>query len=137
MKKLKEKETAFIRLEKLIRHSKLTQKEVSKVLSISESTVSNWERGFGKIRAPYLLRISDIFEVSVDYLVGATNIDVLPDVHDKVKCIIEIKDLLLKLNQKKNKISKNQIVHLNKDTLTSLPLKVNELINDTFSAVSV
>ena len=53
----------------------LTQNELAKFLSISRQSVSNYEKGTRFPNDPHLiLKISQFFNVSVDYLLGATNI---------------------------------------------------------------
>jgi len=50
-----------------------TMKELGRMLELAESTISGYEN---EIRSPdpkTLLKLADIFEVSVDYLLGRTN----------------------------------------------------------------
>ena len=60
------------RLKTLRLEAKLTQKDVSNQLKISQSTYSDWEKG--KMKPKNIQQIADFFNVSTDYLLGNTNI---------------------------------------------------------------
>ncbi|MGX7047493.1 transcriptional regulator [Lactococcus piscium] len=60
------------RLKTLRLEAKMTQKDVSNQLKISQSTYSDWEKG--KMRPKNVQQIADFFSVSTDYLLGNTNI---------------------------------------------------------------
>ena len=60
------------RLKTLRLEAKLTQKEISNQLKISQSTYSDWEKG--KMKPKNIQQIADFFNVSTDYLLGNTNI---------------------------------------------------------------
>ena len=69
-----DKPTGFmVRLKELRTEKKLTQKELSAYLSYGSSAISNYERGHNTPSIPDLIRISKVFQVSVDYLVGNSN----------------------------------------------------------------
>lgn len=52
----------------------LTQTKFGKLINKSKQVVSNWERGYSKPVDEDLIILSDILEVSTDYLLGKTNI---------------------------------------------------------------
>lgn len=52
----------------------LTQPQLGKKINKSKQVVSNWERGYSKPVDEDLIILSDILEVSTDYLLGKTNI---------------------------------------------------------------
>lgn len=56
-------------LARLRQSRKMTQTELAERLFISNKTVSKWERGAGYPELPQLLRLADLFGVSVDSLV--------------------------------------------------------------------
>ena len=60
------------RLKTLRLEAKLTQKEISNQLKISQSTYSDWEKG--KMKPKNIQKISDFFNISTDYLLGNTDI---------------------------------------------------------------
>ena len=59
---------------KRLRHMRkkhgFTQKEISSLLAISQSTYSSYERGEYDIPAWHLLTLSKIYRTSVDYFLG-------------------------------------------------------------------
>ena len=59
------------RLKTLRLEAKLTQKEISNELKISQSTYSDWEKG--KMKPKNIQQIADFFNVSTDYLLGNTD----------------------------------------------------------------
>lgn len=52
----------------------LTQQQVAKVLGISQNTYSQYEIGVLNYPVDALLKLADLYEVSVDYLLGRTNV---------------------------------------------------------------
>jgi transcriptional regulator with XRE-family HTH domain len=58
------------RLKELRNKKKLTQKELSKILKISESAIGMYERDEREPSFDLVKRLADIFEVSIDYLLG-------------------------------------------------------------------
>lgn len=62
------------RLKTLRNNNKLTQRQLAKKLNISPSTVALYETGDRNPDMTMLKRIADFFNVSVDYLLGQTNI---------------------------------------------------------------
>lgn len=61
------------RLRQLRKAKGLTQAELAKLLSIGESTISFYESGKRQPDYETLIRIADLFNVSVDYLLGRTD----------------------------------------------------------------
>jgi len=51
----------------------LTQKEMAKILNIKRSTYSLWEIGINIIPLEYLIKFSDYFNYSIDYVLGLSN----------------------------------------------------------------
>ena len=51
----------------------LTQKEVSSILSCSQQVYSNYELGQRDIPTDILIKLSAIYNVSVDYILGVTD----------------------------------------------------------------
>ena len=50
----------------------LTQKEVSTLLNCSQQVYSNYELGQRDIPTDILIKLSDVYKVSVDYILGIT-----------------------------------------------------------------
>lgn len=69
----------------------LTQKEVSKRTGIHNKTISNYENDVSS-PDPYTLKtFADIYETSVDYLLGRP--DGGGNAEDTAKCLIDVSDL--------------------------------------------
>ena len=60
----------MLRLKEARKMARLTQKEVAQKLGITQNNYSYWEQGKVKISSEYLQQLSDIFGVTVDYLLG-------------------------------------------------------------------
>ena len=55
----------------MLRENKhLSQTELSKRLGITRSSINAWEMGISTPSTTYLVELSNIFHVSVDYLLG-------------------------------------------------------------------
>ena len=54
----------------------LRQTDVSKATGIDQKTLSNYETGKTSPDSYALIRLADFFDVSIDYLVGRTEIDI-------------------------------------------------------------
>ncbi len=61
-------------LRKLRKSKKLTQVDVASALKIGRSTYTKYESGKSKPVPEMLIKIADYFDVSVDYLLGRSNI---------------------------------------------------------------
>ena len=51
----------------------LTQKQIGEYLGISQNTYSQYEIGVLKYPVDVLIKLADLYQVSIDYLVGRTN----------------------------------------------------------------
>ncbi|MCJ8173993.1 helix-turn-helix transcriptional regulator [Clostridium botulinum] len=60
------------RLKELREEKELTQEELGKLLSVSRQTVSGYEAEIIEPNINNLVRLADIFSVSLDYLLGRT-----------------------------------------------------------------
>ena len=58
------------RLKTLRKQVKLTQAQIAEKLNISQQAYASWERGVKKPTQDNLVKIAQILNVSVDYLVG-------------------------------------------------------------------
>ena len=58
------------RLKELRKQAQLTQVDVAEKLGISQPAYASWERGAKKPTQENLVKIAQIFNVSIDYLVG-------------------------------------------------------------------
>ena len=61
------------RLRELRLDRKMTQVEVGKILNVSGNTIYSWETDKQEPSMSTLLKLCDIFNVSLDYLFGKTD----------------------------------------------------------------
>ena len=54
--------------------SDLTQKDIAKILNVAQRTYSGYENGTRNIPIQVVIKLSLYYGVSVDYLLGLTNI---------------------------------------------------------------
>lgn len=82
-------------LAELRREKKMTQVQLGKILFVTASTISNYENG---VRIPDIEKlqvIASFFDVSVDYLLGRTSIELSADVFDEsIYCEISVGSFL-------------------------------------------
>lgn len=64
---------AYQRLRDLREDRDLLQRQVAERLRCSQRVYSNYERGERDIPTAILIRLSEFYDVSVDYLLGLTN----------------------------------------------------------------
>ncbi|OLS33747.1 helix-turn-helix transcriptional regulator [Bacillus sp. MRMR6] len=63
-----------VRIKRLRNEIKMTQKQLAVKLKISESAIGMYERGEREPSFDIIVQLSEIFKVSVDYLLGRTNL---------------------------------------------------------------
>ncbi|UCS13023.1 helix-turn-helix domain-containing protein [Clostridium botulinum] len=61
------------RLKGLREDNDLTQEELAKILSITRSALANYENGIREPDISLLIKISNYFDISLDYLLCKTN----------------------------------------------------------------
>ena len=69
-------EVIIMRFENLrnIREDKdIKQKDIAKYLNVSQNTYSQYETGIISLTAEVLIKLSDYYNVSIDYLLDRTN----------------------------------------------------------------
>lgn len=79
------------RLKELRKQAHLTQVELAKRLGIGQSSYADWERGKKNPTQENLVKLAQILNVSVDYLVGSTE-----DKEDRLDNI----EILFRMNSK-------------------------------------
>ncbi len=63
----------YERIRNLREDADLTQQQMADLLFINRRTYSSYETGVRMISSEMLSKIADIFDTSVDYLIGRTN----------------------------------------------------------------
>lgn len=95
------------RLRQLRQEKDMYQKDLAKVIGVSESAISAYEKGIREPQYSKLKELADYFSVSVDYLIGASDVKdgysqflfpILKDVN-----IDELKKIYKALEKLKNK----------------------------------
>ena len=64
----------FARLEDLREERNWTQKAVASELHISQRAYSHYENGTRSMPIDILIKVADLYNVSIDYIVGRTDI---------------------------------------------------------------
>lgn len=62
------------RIKYLRRKNNLKQEDLAILLKVTHPTVSKWELEKAEPSIEFLIKLSEIFNVSIDYLVGSTSI---------------------------------------------------------------
>ncbi len=62
----------MIRLYELRTEMGASQREIAKRMNVSQATYYNWENGKTQPSIEQLIAFADLFDVSVDYLIGRT-----------------------------------------------------------------
>ena len=63
----------FMRLRELRNQSGMTQNELASKIGVTGQTILNWENGIYEPKIAQLIALSNLFGVSIDYLVGKKN----------------------------------------------------------------
>lgn len=63
----------FRRLKDLREDNDLLQKDICNKLGISQTVYSRYERGFQTIPVEHLIKLADLYDTSVDYILGRTD----------------------------------------------------------------
>jgi transcriptional regulator with XRE-family HTH domain len=77
------------RLKELRKEKKLSQDDLGEVMNISGRTISYFEAGERSPSPEILNKLADVFNVSVDYLLGRTNLRT----SDAEQILLSVKDL--------------------------------------------
>ena len=60
----------MLKLKELREEKNLTQKDVAKAINTNQSTVARWEAGEHLPTSDYIVKLSNLFQCSSDYLLG-------------------------------------------------------------------
>ena len=94
------------RLKKLRKDTGLTQVDVASKLGISQQAYASWERGVKKPTQDNLVKIAQILNVSVDYLVG--NSEEITDELDNIEILFRMNSN--GLTEEEKKIFKKELI---------------------------
>lgn len=94
------------RLKELRKQAHLTQVELAKRLGIGQSSYADWERGKKKPTQENLVKIAQILDVSIDYLVG--NSEEKSDELDNIELLFRMNSK--GLTEKEKEIFKKELI---------------------------
>lgn len=63
----------FTRIKKMREEKELTQKEIAKILNVTQQTYSIWEKGNKIVPLKHLNTIANYYDISMDYLTGISD----------------------------------------------------------------
>lgn len=63
----------FARLKEIREDRELTQKQIATILNVDRSTYAGWETGKDTIPLKRLSKLSDYYNISIDYMTGLSN----------------------------------------------------------------
>ena len=95
----------------------LTQDDVAKILNISRSTYKDYELQISIIPIKHLVTLSDYFNVSIDYLLGLTDVKQYANVTKADKVIAGIR---LKEFRNENKLTQVNLASILNTTFSSI-----------------
>lgn len=75
-----------------VQHGYKTQQDLAKVLFVNQTAVSQWERGVTVPSSQMLVKLSDLYGVSIDYMLGSDDNEKTPTPAGERK--IEKQDLM-------------------------------------------
>lgn len=64
----------FPRLRELRKEMSMSQQDIGEILGVMQTVYSRYERGSITIPVELLMKLADVYETSVDYILGRTNI---------------------------------------------------------------
>ena len=94
------------RLKELRKQANLTQVELAKQLGIGQSSYADWERGKKNPTQENLIRLAQILNVSVDYLVG--NSEAKSEALDNIELLFRMNSK--GLTEEEKKIFKKELI---------------------------
>ncbi|MFB5760419.1 helix-turn-helix domain-containing protein [Paenibacillus medicaginis] len=69
----------YKRIRNLREDKDLTQQQLANYLKISQATYSRYENGNLDVPSSILIKLSEFYDVSIDYILGQTNISIRPN----------------------------------------------------------
>lgn len=119
---------------KAIRRAKgLTQEELATRLHVVRQTVSKWEKGQSVPDADMLIKIAEVFEVSVSELLGrAAKTEQEPDVNAIASQLVRINEQLAVRNRRSRRIARIVLGVIAAFILFQLLLGILSLMNYTY-----
>ncbi len=98
----------MIRLLELRTEKELSQRQIAKIMNVSQGTYNNWENSNTQPSIEQLIALADFFDVTIDYLVG--NSDSYSE--SKINLLTEKQRTMLKLAGKLDDGAQDAIITL-------------------------
>lgn len=108
---------------KEIRSGKMTQNELSKKLNVSQNTISRWESGERTIDVDNLNKISELFNVSTDYILGKSDFKTMKEAFDTYKKFDDIYNPDGKLKNEVDRIEKGIKIPVLGNVAAGIPIE--------------
>ena len=99
------------RLKKLRTAKGISQKELAEIVDVSKSAISKYESGILEPNIRVQLLLARTFNVSVDYLIGNTDFNILEDNKELQK----LKDVFTQLNENNRILALARMIELLKE----------------------
>lgn len=96
------------RLKNLRKQAHLTQIDVAEKLGISQPAYASWERGAKKPTQDNLVKIAQVLNVSIDYLVGNSDVNINEDELENVEFLFRMNSK--GLTDEEKKIFKKELI---------------------------
>lgn len=80
------------RLSELRKQKKISQEELAKKIGVHQNVIGRYERGEARPSIELATKLATVFEVSLDYLVGNTDLELDKAIIDKVVTIQKLPD---------------------------------------------
>lgn len=88
--------------------SNYNQGDIAKIMNVSSSLISMWERGYANISLKQIIKFCSIYQVSLDYILGLTNIKNNPNYKYNYINKLDLKYLGLKIKEIRKKARLSQ-----------------------------
>ena len=111
------------RIKELRKKNKLSQKELGKIVHLSQNTISSYEIGTAEPDLYTIKELAKFFNVTIDYLLGSNEEDIILITKKDYQTIIET-------TYKINQIVKKLINSYNISTKNNSTIKINANINE-------
>lgn len=119
--KINEKNMSFnIVLRELRVEKGLSQKELGNILNTAGNTITNWEKGKAEPNINTLLRLADIFNVSLDFLCGRKEEGTVIEYYEPIPISKEERELL-NYYKRLNKNNKFTLIGFSRGLVESQP----------------
>lgn len=92
---------------KLRKEAGLSQEELSAKLGVTQQTISKYERGIREPDLATLLKLSELFNCSIDYIIGKTNKNIIEV--DSIEKVNKLSDEIIQLLLKSGQITEKEL----------------------------